>query len=273
MKMKLLTLNTHSLVEGRGEEQASVLAEAILSEKFDVIALQEVNQPKESALISKGAMIKQGNFAVEVITRLGEMGEDYHFCYLPIKLGYEKYDEGLAFLCRAPIAETRSILVSDERPYDDWKKRMALGIRCESSHVWFWNLHMSWWEDSDEPFCTEWNRFSKHLTSEDFWLLGDWNNPAEMRDEGYDLLREFGLFDAFTAAEKRCGEGTARSGIDGWHGRSAPRELLRIDQIWSSRPWRVLEYRTLFDGARYPEISDHFGVAVTVETICQEKTE
>ena len=158
MKMKLLTFNTHSLVEGRGEEQISVLADAILSEGFDVVALQEVNQPKDRAPISEGASVKQGNFAAEVIEKLGEAGEKYHFSYLPIKLGYEKYDEGLAFLCRAPIIETRSILLSKPRSYIDWKKRMALGIRCEGSDEWFWNLHMSWWEDADEPFGAQWVR-------------------------------------------------------------------------------------------------------------------
>ena len=274
MKMKLLTFNTHSLVEGRGEEQISVLADAILSEGFDVVALQEVNQPKDRAPMSEGASVKQGNFAAEVIEKLGKAGEKYHFSYLPIKLGYEKYDEGLAFLCRAPIIETRSILLSKPRSYIDWKKRMALGIRCEGSDEWFWNLHMSWWEDADEPFCAQWVRLLPHLSAgQVFWLLGDFNNPAEVRGEGYDLLREFGLFDAFAAAEKRCGEGTARSGIDGWHGKDVPCELLRIDQIWASRPWRILESRTLFDGVRYPEISDHFGVAVTVENSCEEKTE
>lgn len=272
-KMKLLTLNTHSLVEGRGEAQISVLADAILAERFDVIALQEVNQLKEHAPISEGSLVKRGNFAAEVIEKLGKAGEKYYFSYLPIKLGYEKYDEGLAFLCRTPIIETRSILLSNPRSYIDWKKRMAFGIRCEGSDEWFWNLHTSWWEDSEEPFCAQWERFLAQLPREAFWVLGDLNNPAEVRGEGYDLLRLFGLFDAFMSAEKRWGEGTARSGIDGWRGRDVPCELLRIDQVWSSRPWRVLEYSTFFDGVRYPEISDHFGVGVTVENRCEEKTE
>ena len=158
MKMKLLSFNTHSLVEERGEEQVSVLADAILAEKFDVIALQEVNQPREGRPISEGSSVKQGNFAAEVLERLGEAGAKYHFSYLPIKLGYEKYDEGLVFLCRAPIIETQSILLSKPRSYIDWKKRMALGIRCEGSDVWFWNLHTSWWEDADEPFSAQWVR-------------------------------------------------------------------------------------------------------------------
>ena len=266
MKMKLLSFNTHSLVEERGEEQVSVLADAILAEKFDVIALQEVNQPREGRPISEGSSVKQGNFAAEVLERLGEAGAKYHFSYLPIKLGYEKYDEGLVFLCRAPIIETQSILLSKPRSYIDWKKRMALGIRCEGSDVWFWNLHTSWWEDADEPFSAQWVRLLPHLSAkESFWLLGDFNNPAEVRGEGYDLLREFGLFDAFSVAEKRFGEGTARSGIDGWHGRDVPCELLRIDQIWASRAPRISEYRTLFDGGNYAQVSDHFGVTVTVE--------
>ena len=256
-KMKLLTFNTHSLVAGEGERQVSVLAEAILKEKFDVIALQEVNQKIGD---------KESNFAFRVVSRMKEMGEDYAWTYLPIKIGYGIYDEGLAFLSRAPLAEIRSGYLSKTHSYDNWKTRMALGIRPEGSEAWFWNLHMSWWEDPDEPFCAQWVRLLSLLSpKEEVWLMGDFNNPAEIRGEGYDLVRESGFYDAYELAEKRQGAGTASAGIDGWHGRSVAAESLRIDQIWSSRPRKISFCHTIFDGERYDVISDHFGVAIGIE--------
>ena len=282
--MKLLTLNTHSLIEGQGAAQASVLSEAILCERFDVIALQEVNQHRDAAALAASALrrftrcsetipVREGNFAYEVIRLLERAGAHYHWCYLPVKIGYGRYDEGLAFLCRAPIASVECACLSLRHDYTDWKTRRMLAVRCEGSEDWFLNLHLGWWEDPEEPFVAQWVRLIPHLSEKErYWLMGDLNNPAEVRGEGYDLLRDSGLFDAFERAQMRIGRGTARAGIDGWHGREVPCEWLRIDQIWSSRDARILECRTLFDGERYPRISDHFGVFVRALENCKEKT-
>ena len=95
--------------------------------------------------------------------------------------------------------------------------------------------------------------------------MGDFNNPAEVRGEGYDLVRQSGLYDAYEMAKEKLGRGTAEAEIDGWHGRAIETDQLRIDQIWSSRVRRIRSCRTLFDGVRYPVISDHFGVAIETE--------
>ena len=42
--MKLLTLNTHSLAEPGYEEKTDIFLRAVLEERPDVMALQEVNQ-------------------------------------------------------------------------------------------------------------------------------------------------------------------------------------------------------------------------------------
>ena len=42
--MKLITLNTHSLEEPEYERKLELLAQVIIKEQPDVIALQEVNQ-------------------------------------------------------------------------------------------------------------------------------------------------------------------------------------------------------------------------------------
>ena len=42
--IKLLTLNTHSLIENNYKTKLKIFTDAILQEKPDIIALQEVNQ-------------------------------------------------------------------------------------------------------------------------------------------------------------------------------------------------------------------------------------
>jgi len=42
--MKLITLNTHSLIEEHYEEKLHAFAEVIRKEKPDILAMQEVNQ-------------------------------------------------------------------------------------------------------------------------------------------------------------------------------------------------------------------------------------
>ena len=42
--MKLMTLNTHSLVESSYEEKKEKFIETLIAEQPDVVALQEVNQ-------------------------------------------------------------------------------------------------------------------------------------------------------------------------------------------------------------------------------------
>ncbi len=277
MRRKFLTLNTHSLIDGKGEQQVSMLADAILCERFDVIALQEVNQKREDAKlpleclrgytnVSYAIPVRESNYAYALTQRLWDAGVAYTWCYLPVKIGYGRYDEGLALLCRAPIAEVRYGALSDRQAYDDWKTRMALGVRCEGSEEWFFTLHMGWWDDANDPFCEQWKRLREILPrSATVWLMGDFNQPAEVRGEGYDLLCRDGFFDAYALAEIKQGEGTAEMKIDGWRGRTEAKGAIRIDHIFCNKPPCVKSYRTLFDGERYSMISDHFGVTITVE--------
>lgn len=51
--MKLLTLNTHSLLEENFEKKLEWFVEIILKEKPDIIALQEVNQSMDAPLASQ----------------------------------------------------------------------------------------------------------------------------------------------------------------------------------------------------------------------------
>ena len=52
--MKLLTLNTHSLIEPAYEAKRDAFVEFIRKEQPDVFALQEVNQTAAAQLLAKG---------------------------------------------------------------------------------------------------------------------------------------------------------------------------------------------------------------------------
>lgn len=58
--MKLLTINVHSWLEENQLEKLNILAKTIVEKKYDVIAMQEVNQLISSELIELG--IREDNF-------------------------------------------------------------------------------------------------------------------------------------------------------------------------------------------------------------------
>lgn len=275
--MKLLTLNTHSLVGEDFERRAAIFIAALARESPDVIALQEVNQRVDAPVLTEplsrfvpcggSRPFRADLYVWRLVRALESAGLVYFWTYLPVKLGYGQYDEGLSFLCRAPIVEARSFFVSHSEEYADWRTRMALMIRPEGERAWFCNLHTSWWADEQEPFAEQWGRLLPYVRSDaPVFLMGDFNNPAEVRGEGYDLVSSCGFWDTYALADVRSGgDATARGGIDGWHGRLSSDEGVRIDQIWCNRPISVEEYRTVFNGSDYERVSDHFGVMVNVK--------
>ena len=58
--MKLLTINVHSWLEENQLEKLNILAKTIVEKKYDVVAMQEVNQLINSADVHDG--IKEDNF-------------------------------------------------------------------------------------------------------------------------------------------------------------------------------------------------------------------
>jgi len=153
--MKLLTLNTHSLLETDYEHKLSVFIHFLLRERPDVVALQEVNQtisasPAEYAqrigfLPAPGSAVpaKQGNHALRIAAALYEAGVPCSWTYLPVKTGYDRYDEGLALLSLSGrISAVEACPVSLSRDYRNWRSRMALGIQIENRSEWFYSVHM-----------------------------------------------------------------------------------------------------------------------------------
>lgn len=272
--MRLLSWNTHSLV-GKKEEQIEGEIEAVGSYLSslcpDVIALQEVNQPRDGEILpleeggscvscERQRPLRRGNYLVRL---LSHMPSDYRGVWLPMKVGYGRWDEGLGFLFRGEMAELRWLTVSKERPYEDWQRRMGLLLRRTGQRTWFCNLHLSWWEDREEPFSEQWRRLSAALPrGEELWLMGDFNGPPHRRGESYDTVAAGGFYDCYALARHREGEATVAHGdLDGWRGRDAE-GILRIDQIWCRHPARILSCEVCMNGKDGPLASDHFAVRV-----------
>ncbi len=272
--MKLLTLNAHSLVERDYERRLSDFVSAVAEIRPDIIALQEASQsisapklsgePRGFFPLGESIPVRRDNHAYRATELLREKGAEYYWTWLPIKLGYGQYDEGVALLSRFPITAAESLPVSAVQDPLCWKTRKLLGIRTEAyPNEWFWSVHYGWWSDAEEPFSAQWERTMQHIGGLGrAWLMGDFNCPAEVRGAGYDLMMSSGFYDTYTLAEEKDSGKTVFGGIDGWSDRS---DTMRIDMILCSERVRVTKSQVVFNGGHYPVVSDHFGVLASIE--------
>lgn len=268
--MKLMTLNTHSLVEADYPCKLKSFVSAAAEELPDIIALQEVNQSISSEEAAAAGLqnftpcgstpVKADNHAYNAVKMLSEKGAGYYWTWLGIKEGYGKYDEGISLLSQSPIIETDTVTVSSTDDYRSWKTRRVIGVRTQNHpDTWFYSVHLGWWEDNEEPFSKQWERLNNHIRNKGrVWLMGDFNSPADKRDEGYDLIKESGFYDSFLLAKRRDSGVTAVGKIDGW----TESNEMRIDYIWCSEKADVISSSVIFNGKKYPVISDHYGVII-----------
>lgn len=268
-EIRLLTLNTHSLVESDYENKLKYFADAIERIRPDIIALQEVNQSISADIIDKKQIVggtfigniplKADNHIFRTAEMLRERGIEYNWVWLGIKRGYDKYDEGIAMLSLEPIEMINAINLSETDNYENWKTRKSLGIKVNNE--WFYSVHFNWWNDKDEPFLMQWAKMMKEVADkETVWLMGDFNNPSDKCNEGYDIIRNFGWYDTFLFAEKKDSGYTAESTIDGWKVTQKNNRKLRIDYIFCNKKCDIISSQTIFNGINEPVISDHYGI-------------
>ena len=269
--MTLLTLNTHSLVEGNEYEKLSLLLDFLLKCAPDVIVLQEVNQtvmaketstPEGFTLLSapEGSIpLREDNFVLSLQRELNNSGIFYHAVWFPIKLGYGRFDEGLAILTRRAPTSVRGFPISRKKDYGNWKTRGAIIAYLPEYGVHICNTHTGRYDDEDEPFSEQWKRLLGAFPASPLILAGDFNSPAERSIEGYDEIIGSGFLDIYTLAKNKTGNATVKGNIDGWSGTDSPQ---RIDFIFSSfvPSESNLIYRTVLDGINGNTVSDHFGI-------------
>lgn len=259
--MKLLTLNTHAWLEDNQAEKMDVIAETIVEKGYDIIALQEVNQLMSSPVISQA--LKQDNYGVVLLNKINpRVRQKYSLFWSNSHIGYDKYDEGIAFLTKLPVYEVDAFYCSQHQCADSILSRKILGLTveyqgqlvdCYSCHI---NLPNCDREDQLDNIRTivERNQ-SQNLKI----LMGDFNTDAISDPVSYQKIKCLGLLDTFDIAEQKDSGITVEKAIDGWNGHN---EEKRLDYIFLNQPKQVLSSQVIFNGKNKPVVSDHFGLDV-----------
>ncbi len=276
--IKVLTLNTHSWVEIHQVHKIKLLADFILDQDIDLIALQEVNQnlisptvpAPEGFLALEDRPLRDNNFALLLTALLRQAGAHYQWTWAGAHLGWNIYDEGSSILSKQPIQAGQHFQVSSqEYGYRDVFRRCALAcqIKLASGPLWLVNVHMNWWHKQNRYFFAEdFNRLNQRVRQladrGPLLLLGDFNVAAGPDSPGWQQMLELGWHDAFWHARRRQGEHTVQQAISGWEENSLAK---RIDYVLASGPVTFSNYRVVFDGQQEPAISDHAGVLVELE--------
>ncbi len=285
--MKLITLNTHSLAEPDYERKLAAFAGLVNREQPDIIALQEVNQTMSGSAVQimddqayvpcrgNETPVRQDNHALALSRLLKEAGCRYWWTWAPAKVGYEIYEEGLAVFSHSPIEDTHQFFISKSHDFHNWKTRKMVGAKAGG--MWFYSVHMGWWEDEEEPFSSHWDRAGEVMKahgSKDvpIWVMGDFNSPAGIPKGGWDYVKASGWKDTYELAKERDDGITVGKVIDGWKERLESQEGeehtgrmpgMRIDYIWCSQKVQVDKSEVICNGINYEVVSDHYGVMIT----------
>lgn len=280
--MKILTINTHSLLEEDYQQKLDHFVQGILKERPDIIAMQEVNQSFNAEVLDANMLegqypvpgcmsIRQDNHAAQVARRLRQAGVECYWAWIPIKLGYERYDEGIAILSLGrPIRCVDAFPISAVNDYQNWRTRAVLGVQVEGLEDWFYCLHMGWWDDELERFLDQWKKLNCCIASKrmcgQVWLLGDFNASDLVPGQSYEHVVASGWIDTYKTALCADSGITVPGIIDGWREFHTGKNALgmRLDYIWCSRKVKVLSSRVMFNGEKEPVVSDHFGVLVEI---------
>ena len=287
--MKLMTINTHSLIEPNYEQKLEQFAQVLLRERPDVLAMQEVNQLAEGRALEDGSLegfvrcpgfdkpVREGNHAARLAELLREKGLSYHWTWISAKLGYDRYDEGLALFSLRPIRETDQFLISQSEDYQYWKTRKVLGIQASGlEDLWFYTVHMGWWDDEEEPFLTQWETFNARLAEKGrmektVWLMGDFNSPDTSHGRGYTAVCQSGWLDSYQLALEKDSGVTVDEVIDGWRERTDELDNsketakgMRLDYLFCSRFVPVASSQVICSGDPDPVVSDHYGVMIEI---------
>ncbi len=216
--------------------------------------------------------VRRRNHALSLAELLKEKNCPYFWTWVPAKIGYGIYEEGLSLFSRSPIEQAEQLFISRNQDFSNWRTRKSLGIKTRGE--WFYSVHMGWWKDEEEPFARHWDCLSQHLQTakseqETIWICGDFNSPSDVLGEGYSYVKDSGWQDTYELAKEKDSGITVSGVIDGWRNQNRKEidEGMRIDYIWCSKKRAVRQSRVVFNGKHYPIVSDHYGVMIETEEI------
>lgn len=251
--MRLLTLNTHSLIEDDYEKKVELFCRGVGKMKPHIIAMQEVNQSIGACPLEEGKKypLRADNHILRARELLKKQGLKYNYIWRGMKESYGMYEEGLGLLTLEEINEVDFAPLTPMR--DDWKMRYALGVK--TGDMWFYSVHTGRWDDKDVPFWGQIEKLREMVRGKRAIIMGDFNCPD--KSEGYKILAQTGWQDIWGTSPIRCGCATARANIDGW---GDGEKMMRIDYIFSTVPMDVSECRVVFTKQDYGIVSDHRGI-------------
>ncbi|WP_410495190.1 endonuclease/exonuclease/phosphatase family protein [Cellulosilyticum sp. ST5] len=262
--MKLLTLNCHSWQEDHQLDKINYLAKTIKENDYDVIALQEVSQHMLGKQF-KG-QLKTDNYVVILQEALQKLGVNhYEVVWDFAHIGFQVYEEGLCLLSKHPIIEEESFFVSQTKDTLNWKSRRIVKatINYKGEEIDCYSCHLGWWEDEEEPAKLQLNKLNAKLhPKRRAFLLGDFNNNANVRDKGYDYMLGLGWKDTYMLAKDKDNGVTVQGKIHGWEENAGG---LRLDYIFTNQKVEVRSSKVIFNGSNKAVISDHHGVQVEIE--------
>ncbi|MCQ9120904.1 endonuclease [Rodentibacter pneumotropicus] len=261
--MKLLTLNVHAWLEDNQAEKIAILAQTIVEKGYDIIALQEVNQLMTAPTIAQS--LKQDNYGVILLRQINRQVEQkYSLFWSNSHIGYDKYDEGIAFLTRLPVYEVDPFYCSQHHRLDSILSRKILGLTVEYQNqlIDCYSCHINLPDCEGENQLDNIRNIVKRNRSRNLKILmGDFNTDAISNPQAYQQIKSLGLLDSYELAEQRDSGITVEKAIDGWRGHS---EEKRLDYIFLNQAKRVLSSQVIFNSKNKPVVSDHFGLEVDI---------
>lgn len=261
--MKLLTLNCHSWREENQLEKIKYIAKIIKEREYDIVGFQEVSQLINANIVYDN--IKKDNFALLINEELKKMGVgNYNFFWDMSHIGYEVYEEGLCVMTKLPIKECKSFFISKSKDIRYWKTRKITKIKIayNDKYIDIYSCHLGWYNDTEEPFKYQFDELAKEVSEKEHsFIMGDFNNSATVRNEGYDYIVKNKFFDTYELAKNKDIGITVKGNIAGW---DKNKEDLRLDMIFSNKELDVLYSNVIFNNNNKDMVSDHFGVEVEV---------
>jgi len=248
MKLKILTLNLHCLVEEDLEKKQIIIANAIIEHQIDIVFLQEVAQTKSND------RIVEDNYALTLQTLLEERGAKYNLYFEKIKESFGVYDEGLAFLSKMQLDFVSFEYISKTKEYSNWKSRKLLVYRLNSEKEVFLATTHFGWSDGYEVFEEQFDQANMILSGHERVILaGDFNITPNSKE--YQYIINHNWSDIFK--EDVYGNQPTFRGDASTNGKD-----VRIDYIMTTLQMRVISKNTLFKETR---VSDHFGILAEIE--------
>ena len=244
MKLLTLNLNFYGAKHGPWLARRAMIEEILQGARPDVIALQAVaRDPAVDGGLDQAAQLARA------------LPEYAHTVFQAASRAEDGSEEGMAFLSRFPILETRVFSLSRQAGHEDSFERAVLRATFdapgETLHVL--NAHFSWVEAQALDNLAEALPLVEELAGPAA-LVGDFNQPPQ--GEVARRLREAGLTDAWAQVHEDA------PGFSFYEGGSLSR---RIDYLWLNAALRsrLREVRLVADGPGEVRPSDHAGVLAT----------